>query len=89
MPLIFAGPGVPRGLRVDKAVSGVDPARPKRAVVRGQWKLVLDPRNSGRELHDLDAGPLERVNRAAAEPEQTSLLANDLSQLQALGYVRG
>lgn len=132
VPLIFVGPGIPHGLRIDQPVSLIDlaptlltllgapvppsvsgrdlaplwkargdrwPERnlfaeaniikegadPKRAILRGRWKLVLH--GSGEyELFDLVEDPSERVNRAAAEPKLTAGLSSQLTV--GLGKVR-
>ncbi len=61
-----------------EANSPSDGTSPQRAVLRGRWKLVLH--GSGeRELFDLREDPLERVNRAAAEPEQAADLERQLT----------
>ena len=58
---------------------------PLRAVLQGRWKLVQHA-SGERELFELGEDPLERANRAAAEPSRAAKLASRLTT--ELGSVR-
>ena len=79
------GAGWPERDLFAEANSPSDGGSPQRAVLRGRWKLILHE-GGERELFDLRDDPLERVNRAMAEPEQTADLASQLSA--TLGMTR-
>jgi arylsulfatase A-like enzyme len=55
-----------------------DGGSPQRAVLQGRWKLVQHA-SGERELFELAEDPLERVNRAAAEPARAAELASRLT----------
>ena len=46
-----------------------DDRSPNLAIRDGKWKLLVNADGSGLELYDLEASPVERENRAAADPE--------------------
>jgi arylsulfatase A-like enzyme len=50
----------------------------RRALRRGNWKLVVHRGSGERELYDLASDPQERVNLAASQPERVAALAREL-----------
>ncbi len=55
----------------------------ERAVIRGNWKLVLHRDTGERELYDLAADPREQVNLAQKDPERAARLAGELTSTLA------
>jgi len=51
----------------------------ERALIRGNWKLVLHRDTGARELYDLAADPREQVNLAQTDPARASQLAGELT----------
>ncbi len=86
-PTILDLAGLPRSERSDgrSLVTGADPRRPayvslaldgldQRAVVVGEWKLVIDDRLGETRLFDLEQDPEERVDVSTEHPEVVSRL---------------
>ena len=55
----------------------------ERAVIRGDWKLVLHRDTGERELYDLAADPREQANLAQQDPARAAQLADELTSALA------
>ena len=66
-------------------IMGIDRLQPMRAVVEGDWKLVMETNRADRELYNLKADPAETQNILAENPAVAADLAAKITDIVTTG----